>query len=60
MIPDEYETPVLAAVTAGSLYFAHGYAHQIYGVSESAIGSVGLAISALALVGFYLNRAALD
>jgi hypothetical protein len=60
MTLEEYEMPILAAVTGGSLYFLHDYAHSLYGASEAAIGSVGLSISLLAVAGFYLNRAALS
>lgn len=51
----ETVTYVLGLISAVSLYFAHDYAHQVYGVSETTLGSVGLAISAFAFVGIVLN-----
>lgn len=53
-------TWILGAISAGSLYVAHDYAHTVYGVSEQTLGSVGIAIAAFAFVGILLNSYAYE
>jgi uncharacterized membrane-anchored protein len=50
-------TLVILLISGVSMYLAHDYAHQIYGASVDAIGSVGIVVFAVAVVGTWLGLA---
>jgi hypothetical protein len=59
LIPDDglAKTAIIIALSAGSMWAAHEYAHQIYGANAEAIGDVGIVVFLFAGIGTYLALA---
>jgi hypothetical protein len=58
LIPSDGDsTLIILLLSGGSMWFAHDYAHQIYGASVDAIGSVGYVVFGVAILGTWIALA---
>jgi hypothetical protein len=51
---------ILAALSAVSLWLVHNQAHEYYGASPEAVGSVGVVVALASGLGVYINQEVVD